>query len=222
MRSAWIAPAVPRLDDGVHAEQPATDLGLAQPDRGGPRLARGGGQRTGDRRPRQVEIPAHVHAVAEQPGQIAPQHGQFLQRGAADIEGGLEPASLERQRERDRHRAEVEVARDEGVAQVQTAVVDLVAALLAEGPQQIGRDRAAPVALAAVHDLARLGSLDHELGCDHVLLSDATAATSQPWRQDWRVVCSSALSTSAMHEFSSSRPLRWRSAALPRSRGQGG
>ena len=80
-------PAVPRLDDGAHAQQPATDLGLAQPDCRGPGLARGGGQRSGDRRPRQVEIPAQVHAVAEQPGQIAPQHGQFLQRGAADIEG---------------------------------------------------------------------------------------------------------------------------------------
>jgi hypothetical protein len=59
-------------------------------------------------------------------------------------------------------------------------VVDLVPALPAEGPQQVGRDRAAPVALAAVHDLARPGGLDHELGCDHVLLSDATTATSQP------------------------------------------
>ena len=53
---------------------------------------------------------------------------------------------------------------------MQAAVVDLVPALPAEGPQQVGGDRAVPVALTAVHDLARPGGLDHELGCDHVPL----------------------------------------------------
>jgi hypothetical protein len=38
------------------------------------------------------------------------------------------------------------------------------------GSQQGGVDGAVPVAVTAVHDLARPGGLDHELGCDHVPL----------------------------------------------------
>ena len=173
-------PAVARLDDGVHAEQPAADLGLAQPDRRRPGLARRGGERAGDRRPRQVEVPAHVHAVAEQPGQLAPQHGQLLQRGAADLERGLEPAPLERQRERDRHRTEVEVTGHEGVAQVQAAVVDLVPALPAEAPQQSAATAPRPSpSPQSTTSPARAASITSS-GATTFLLSDATAATSQP------------------------------------------
>ena len=60
----------------------------------------------------------------------------------------------------------------------QTAVVDLVPALLAEAPQQIGRDRPAFLAVPADHDAACAGGLDHELGCDHAPLSGAAAGTS--------------------------------------------
>ena len=111
---------------------------------------------------------AAPHAVAEQCGELAAQHGQLLQRGAGDLERGLEPAPLERQRERDRHCTEVKVAGHQGVAQVQAAVVDFGLALSAEAPQQGDGDRAATVAFAAVHDLACPGGLDHELRCDHV------------------------------------------------------
>jgi hypothetical protein len=98
---------------------------------------------------------------------------------------------------------------------VQAAVVDLVPALPAEGPQQIGCDSAAPVALAAVHDLAGPGGLDHELGYDHVPLvgRDSRNVTSRDGR-DWRVVCSSAPSTSHAWVFVQS-PGALEPAALP-------
>ena len=141
---------------------------------------------------RQVEVPAHVHAVAEQPGQIAPQHGQLLQRGAADLERCLELALFERQWKRDRHRAEVELAGDEGVAQVQAAVVDLVPALPAEAPHQVGRDPAATLAVTAVHGLARPGGLDHELRCDHAPLVGRDHRNVTETAGNRRVECSSA------------------------------
>jgi hypothetical protein len=170
IRSAWIArPSPGWMTVSTHSSRPPTWDSHNQIAAVRDWLAVVG-ERSDDRRPRQVEVPAHVNAIAEQPGELGPQHGQLLQRGSADLERCLEPAPLERQRERDRHRAEVEVAGHEGVAQVEATVVDLVPALPAEGPQQVGRDRATPVAVAAVRDLARPGGLDHKFRCDHVPL----------------------------------------------------
>lgn len=139
--------------NGVHAQEPAADFRLAQPDRGPVGRARARPVRAGHMTAGQVEVPANPDAVPKQPGNPgATRQNQFVQPGALEDERRVKLAIVEPQRERHIEPAQLQGAHDESSVQPQPPGINLVLQLTTAPAKQRRVHGPAGCAIRAVNN----------------------------------------------------------------------